>query len=183
MTSSRVDLSSVIAGWQQKLLQLDRRNNLLYFKLGRGSVRILEHSPDEIDERLLSAKRGLSFPHGERVQIREDVSGKDEPAKRTDSETVAEDPSPDVELPESDSSGASSLEAALAAAGTPLATEPKSEDPTSGDGQAPQQNQPEVVAVGDLVRRRRGRPRNASRYTSSKGISRRPTMSSRLKSD
>jgi hypothetical protein len=61
-----VDLSSVIAGWQTKLLQLDRRNSLLYFRGKRSSVTITGAQVDGLFERLQHAKRGLSFPYAER---------------------------------------------------------------------------------------------------------------------
>ena len=51
-----------ISEWANRLLQLDRRNNLLYFRRGRSAVGITEISPDEIDERLRKSRRGLEFP-------------------------------------------------------------------------------------------------------------------------
>lgn len=58
-------LSEVIATWQNQLLQLDRRNNLLYFRPGKTAVRIVEHSPDSLIEQLLSSRKGLSFDYAE----------------------------------------------------------------------------------------------------------------------
>ena len=52
-----------ISEWANRLLQFDRRNNLLYFKPGRSAVGITRVSPDELDERLRRSKRGLEFPY------------------------------------------------------------------------------------------------------------------------
>ncbi len=52
-----------ICEWADRLLQLDRRNNLLYFKPGRSAVGITSITPDELDERLRRSRRGLEFPH------------------------------------------------------------------------------------------------------------------------
>ena len=52
-----------IGDWAKRLLQLDRRNNLLYFKPGRSAVGITSVSPNELDERLRRARRGLEFPY------------------------------------------------------------------------------------------------------------------------
>ena len=52
-----------ISEWANRLLQLDRRNNLLYFKPGRSAVGITGISPDELDERLRRSRRGLEFPY------------------------------------------------------------------------------------------------------------------------
>ena len=52
-----------ISEWANRLLQLDRRNNLLYFKPGRSAVGITRISPDELDERLRKSRRGLEFPY------------------------------------------------------------------------------------------------------------------------
>src|SRR4051794_20719525 len=65
MTDSRMDISNVIAGWQTKLLQLDRRNSLLYFRGQRSSVGIVETSPDELLDRLQRSRNGLAFPYAE----------------------------------------------------------------------------------------------------------------------
>ncbi len=48
---------------QARLLQLDRRNNLLYFKPGKSTVRITGVAPDELVKRLHRARRGLRFQH------------------------------------------------------------------------------------------------------------------------
>src|SRR4030042_5694509 len=55
----------VVADWQRRLLQLDRRNNLLYFRRGKTPVHIAEHTPDSIMEALLSSRRGLTFDYAE----------------------------------------------------------------------------------------------------------------------
>ena len=52
-----------IGEWQTRLLQLNRRNNLLYFKPGRSSVGITGVAPDALGERLQRSRTGLSFPH------------------------------------------------------------------------------------------------------------------------
>ena len=52
-----------IGEWQTRLLQLNRRNNLLYFKPGRSVVGIVGTTPDELDGRLQRSRRGLEFPH------------------------------------------------------------------------------------------------------------------------
>lgn len=59
-----------IGEWQTRLLQLNRRNNLLYFKPGRSAVGITEIAPDELDARLRRARRGLQFPHVNRRPTR-----------------------------------------------------------------------------------------------------------------
>ncbi len=55
------DIAGVVEDWQKKLLQLDRRNRLLYFKPGRTAVMIDEHTPDSIAKALSRARRGLKF--------------------------------------------------------------------------------------------------------------------------
>lgn len=83
-----MDISKVIAGWQTKLLQLDRRNSLLYFRGQRGpqsksgAVGIVGTSPDELLERLQRSRTGLSFPYAEQRTRTPDLS-EDERA-RTD---------------------------------------------------------------------------------------------------
>ena len=57
--------SNVVEGWQRRLLQLDRRNNLLYFKPGRTATLIADHAPDEIASLLDSSPRGLTFDYAE----------------------------------------------------------------------------------------------------------------------
>ena len=65
---SSQDLAEVIARWQQRLLDLTKRNRLLYFKPGRTAVRLTSHTPDQISEQLLSHASGLSFDYAERRQ-------------------------------------------------------------------------------------------------------------------
>jgi Protein of unknown function (DUF4011)/AAA domain len=60
-----LDISQVIAGWQTKLLQLDRRNSLLYFKGQRGAVGIVAIRPDELLDRLQRSRTGLAFAYAE----------------------------------------------------------------------------------------------------------------------
>ena len=52
-----------IGEWAKRLLQLDRRNNLLYFKPGRSAVGITSVSPNELNSRLRRSRRGLEFPY------------------------------------------------------------------------------------------------------------------------
>ena len=54
-----------VAEWQRQLLQLDPRNNLLYFRPGKTGVHIISHTPDSIVQALLSSRRGLTFDYGE----------------------------------------------------------------------------------------------------------------------
>ena len=60
-----------VSGWQERLLQLDRKNHLLYFKPGRSAVLVARHtgesewtahSADTITA-LLSTTRSLSFDY------------------------------------------------------------------------------------------------------------------------
>ncbi|MEX2159914.1 MAG: DUF3320 domain-containing protein [Dehalococcoidia bacterium] len=50
-------IPDVLKEWQERLLQLDRRNNLLYFKPGRRAIPIVDADPDTFAERLLSPRR------------------------------------------------------------------------------------------------------------------------------
>ena len=63
-------ISGRIGEWAKRLLQLDRRNNLLYFKPGRSAVSITSIKPDELDERLRRSRRGLKFPYAPPAQAR-----------------------------------------------------------------------------------------------------------------
>lgn len=58
-------LIDVITDWQRRLLQLDRRNNLLYFKTGSSAVRITERTPDDLLQAMLSSRNGLAFDYVE----------------------------------------------------------------------------------------------------------------------
>ena len=57
--------SEVVNDWQRRLLQLDRRNNLLNFRPGKSPVRIVDQNPDETVQALLSSNRGLRFDYAE----------------------------------------------------------------------------------------------------------------------
>ena len=52
-----------IGEWAKRLLQLDRRNNLLYFKPGRSAIGITNIPPDKLASRLRRSRRGLEFPY------------------------------------------------------------------------------------------------------------------------
>lgn len=68
MTSS-AKTNETLAEWQEKLLQLDKRNNLLYFKRGgRVALRIEAQNLDEFYNKLIDAKEGLSFDYAEKRQ-------------------------------------------------------------------------------------------------------------------
>lgn len=56
-------ISERIGEWQTRLLQLNRRNNLLYFKPGRSAVGITNIALDELDARLGRSRIGLAFPY------------------------------------------------------------------------------------------------------------------------
>ena len=56
-------MRNAIVDWQKKLLQLDRRNNLLYLKLGRSSVSIDGLEPQELVEALSRTRKGLTFDY------------------------------------------------------------------------------------------------------------------------
>ena len=59
---------AAIRRWQARLLQLDRRNNLLYFALGKRGVGIVGDEPDALLDRLARARSGLTFPYAERAR-------------------------------------------------------------------------------------------------------------------
>ena len=52
-----------VGEWQTRLLQLNRRNNLIYFKPGRSAVGISGITADDLDARLRRSRRGLEFPY------------------------------------------------------------------------------------------------------------------------
>ena len=58
-------ISQVVGDWQNRLLQLDRRNNSYHFQPGRTAVLIADHTPDEIVARLASSSKGLKFDYVE----------------------------------------------------------------------------------------------------------------------
>ena len=59
------DFQETVAAWQRRLLQLDRNNNLLYFRPGRTAIRIVDQTTEGILSKLLSSSRGLSFDYAE----------------------------------------------------------------------------------------------------------------------
>lgn len=62
MTSGDADgVAERIRDWSQRLLQLDRRNQLLYFKPGRSAVTVSAADPDAFLDRLLRSGKGLQF--------------------------------------------------------------------------------------------------------------------------
>ena len=66
--------ADVIADWQKHLLQLDRRNNLLYFKQGKAAVHIIEQTPKNMLQQLQSSHKGLTFDYAEaRSRISKDI--------------------------------------------------------------------------------------------------------------
>jgi very-short-patch-repair endonuclease len=75
---SQVDISTTIASWQTKLLQLDRRNSLLYFRGQRSSVGIIETGPDDLLDRLQRSRTGLKFPYAEARRKAGSLSESDE---------------------------------------------------------------------------------------------------------
>lgn len=54
--------------WQTRLLQLDRRNGLLYFAMGKRGVALRGTEPDALLERLSASRSGLAFAYAERVR-------------------------------------------------------------------------------------------------------------------
>ena len=60
------DLDENVKAWQRRLLQLSRRNNLLYFKPGRQAIPIVSQSPDSLLTSLGHGRRGLSFDYAEK---------------------------------------------------------------------------------------------------------------------
>ena len=59
-------VSERIGEWQNRLLQLGRRNQLLYFRPGRTAVGIIDTTPDELRTRLERSRSGLRFPYVQR---------------------------------------------------------------------------------------------------------------------
>ena len=56
-------VSERIGEWQNRLLQLGRRNQLLYFRPSRTAVGIVGTTPDELRTRLEKSRSGLRFPY------------------------------------------------------------------------------------------------------------------------
>ena len=86
-----------IGEWAERLLQLDRRNNLLYFKPGRSAVGIMGIAPDAIDAQLRRSRKGITFPYAPPTPRRRgfDVQNAPDPAdtptvRRGDVETDCE---------------------------------------------------------------------------------------------
>ena len=72
-------IASRIRDWQTRLLQLNRRNNLLYFRPGRNTVGITGFGPDELYNRLRRSRRGLEFPYAPPPRRRGRLAEADEP--------------------------------------------------------------------------------------------------------
>ncbi len=66
-------MTQSIARWQEQLLDLTKRNRLLYFKPGRSAIRITNHTIDELSEELLSHPAGLSFDYAERGRTKRPI--------------------------------------------------------------------------------------------------------------
>ena len=77
-------IASRIGEWQTRLLQLNRRNNLLYFKPGRSAVGITGVGPDELHDRLRRSRRGLEFPYAPPPRRRSRFARDDEPEEEPD---------------------------------------------------------------------------------------------------
>ena len=58
-------VADVLSGWQDRLLQLDRRNRLLNFGPGNTAVKIIDWLPDEIFNALSRTTAGLRFDYAE----------------------------------------------------------------------------------------------------------------------
>ena len=58
-------MAEVLTGWQDRLLQLDRRNRLLNFRPGTAAVKIVEWPPDKIFGSLSGNTTGLRFDYAE----------------------------------------------------------------------------------------------------------------------
>lgn len=57
-----------IRQWQTRLLQLDRRNALLYFAIGKRGVTLKDTKPDAFIEQLAASRAGLAFTYAERTR-------------------------------------------------------------------------------------------------------------------
>ena len=58
-------MADVLTGWQNSLLQLDRRNRLLNFRPGTTAVKIVDWLPDKIFASLSGNTAGLRFDYAE----------------------------------------------------------------------------------------------------------------------
>jgi hypothetical protein len=55
--------------WQTRLLQLDRRNALLYFAMGKRGVALRVIEADALLEQLAASRSGLAFAYAERARV------------------------------------------------------------------------------------------------------------------
>ena len=60
-------IRDTISRWQEQLLQLDRRNGLLYLKVTGNVVPIRTESIDEFLEKLTAKRGGLKFPYADNI--------------------------------------------------------------------------------------------------------------------
>lgn len=58
-------MADVLTGWQDRLLQLDRRNGLLNFRARTTAVKIVDWAPDKIFATLSGSASGLRFDYAE----------------------------------------------------------------------------------------------------------------------
>ena len=63
--SPKARVADVLTGWQNRLLQLDRRNRLLNFRPGTTAVKIVDWPPDKIFASLSGNAAGLRFDYAE----------------------------------------------------------------------------------------------------------------------
>ena len=63
--SPEARVAEVLTGWQDRLLQLDRRNRLLNFRPGATAVKIVDWPPDKIFTSLSGSTTGLRFDYAE----------------------------------------------------------------------------------------------------------------------
>ena len=63
--SPKAHVADVLTGWQDRLLQLDRRNRLLNFRPGTAAVKIVDWQPDRIFTSLSGSASGLRFDYAE----------------------------------------------------------------------------------------------------------------------
>lgn len=97
MSTSQYDATVLasIENWKTRLLQLDRRNTLLYFPTGRRGVKLKNTSAENLLERLdRSHKKGLAFPTLEALEVQGPFSDPDAtlPRPRTRHENLRVNP-------------------------------------------------------------------------------------------
>ena len=63
--SPKARVADVLTGWQNRLLQLDRRNRLLNFRPGTTAIKIVDWPPDKIFASLSGNAAGLRFDYAE----------------------------------------------------------------------------------------------------------------------